>query len=52
MNGEKLYNNYSENNNLLSEKTKKFICDSSCVELFEFFSTEKEMIRGAGPGFG
>ena len=41
VNGEKLYNNYSENNNLLSEKTKKFICDSSCVELFEiFFSTE------------
>ncbi|XP_058801271.1 piggyBac transposable element-derived protein 3-like [Phymastichus coffea] len=40
-NGEYKYNNYPENENLLSAKTIKFIRDSSLVELFElFFSLE------------
>jgi len=40
-NGEKKYDKYPENENLLSEKTKKFIRDSSYIQLFElFFSTD------------
>jgi len=40
-NGEKKYDKYPKNENLLSEKTKQFICDSSYIQLFElFFSTD------------
>lgn len=39
--GEKKYENYPEDENLLSENTKKFIRESSYVQLFElFFSTD------------
>lgn len=35
--GEKIYNHYPENENLLPDKTKQLICNSSFVELFELF---------------